>query len=308
MKLDPVKVEWIIRQKEDGARNKTVARSMNISIRRVQELYSSYRKTGIVPELGRPGRKRMEASDEERRIIAEAHKEHEVGAVMLERVIDVIYARHVPHNRIHRVMKSMGIARDEPRKQIRKKWIRYERKYSNSLWHTDWTLIEGKGWLIAYLDDASRFIVGYGVFPEATSERAVEVLGEAVREHGKPASILTDRGMQFYAVEADDRLRGLTVFEKYLIENEIRQVLARASHPQTNGKVERFFGTVKRKLPSFENDLDRLMTWYNTKRPHMSLNLEVIETPYQAYLRKMPDKEGVMEDEEAGERYHAQKS
>ena len=307
VKLDPVKVAWIIRQKEDGTRNETVAGSMNISIRRVQELYSSYRKTGMVPELGRPGRRRIEASDDERRIIAEAHEGHEVGAVMLERVIDVIYARHIPHNRIHRVMRSMGMAKDEPRKQIRKKWIRYERKYSNSLWHTDWTLIEGTGWLIAYLDDASRFVLSYGLFPEATSEHSVEVLKQAIKEHGKPASILTDRGIQFYANEAEERERGSTVFERYLVENEIRQILARVSHPQTNGKVERFFGTVKRKLPRFENDLNRLMVWYNTKRPHMSLNLDVIETPYQAYLRKMPDKEGILEDEKSGERYHAQK-
>ncbi len=183
--------------------------------------------------------------------------------------------------------------------------MRYERKYSNSLWHTDWTLIEGKGWLIAYLDDASRFVVGYGLFPEATSEHSVEVLKEAVKRHGKPASILTDRGIQFYAVEADDRLRGLTAFEKYLIENEIRHVLGRVSHPQTNGKVERFFRTVKDKLDRFES-LDRLMEWYNTVRPHMSLNLDVIETPYQAYGRKMPEG-GRVVDEEAGEVYHAQK-
>ena len=144
----------------------------------------------------------------------------------------------------------MGLARDEPRKQIRKKWIRYERKYSNSLWHTDWTLIEGMGWLIAYLDDASRFIVAYGLFAEATSQHAVDVLMEAIRKHGKPASILTDRGIQFYAVEADDRIRGSTVFERYLVENEIRQILSRVSHPQTNGKVERFFRTVKEVLVS----------------------------------------------------------
>ena len=39
-----------------------------------------------------------------------------------------------------------------------------------SLWHTDWYQIKDdrwKGkWLIAYLDDASRFVVGYGVFDE----------------------------------------------------------------------------------------------------------------------------------------------
>jgi len=308
VKLDPVKVAWIIAQKEGGARNEKIASSVKVSIRRVQELYSSYKKTGTIPELGRPGRRRIEPSDEEKRMIADAHREHEVGAVMLERVIDVIYARHIPHNRIHRVMKSMGLARDEPRKQVRKKWIRYERKYSNSLWHADWTLIDGMGWLIAYLDDASRYIVGYGLFQEATSQHSVEVLMDAIKKHAKPASVLTDRGIQFYANEAEERERGSTVFERYLVENEIRQVLSRVSHPQTNGKVERFFGTVKQKLPRFDNDLDRLMTWYNTKRPHMSLNLDEIETPYQAYLRKMPYKEGILEDEEAGERYHAKKS
>jgi putative transposase len=308
MKLDPLKVAWIIRQKENGIRNSVIASSMGVSVRRVQRLYASYRATGEIPELKRPGRKYVETSAEESNLVVEAYARHRAGAVMLERVIEVNYGRRIPHNRIHRVMKSVGLARDEPRKQRRRrKWVRYERKYSNSMWHTDWTLIDGMGWLIAYLDDASRFIVGYGLFPEATSEHAVEVLKEAIGKYGRPASILTDRGIQFYAVEADDKLKGLTVFEKYLIENEIRQILSRVSHPQTNGKVERFFRTVKDKLVFFKS-IDDLMEWYNKTRPHMSLNLDTIETPHQAYLRKMPDREGIIEDEKAGERYHAQKS
>ena len=241
-----------------------------------------------------------------RRASSPRHTEYRRGALMLERVIAVIYGAHIPHNRIHRVMKSMGLAKDEPRKQVRKKWIRYERKYSNSLWHTDWTLIEGKGWLIAYLDDASRFVVGHGLFPEATSEHSVEVLREAVKKYGKPASILTDRGTQFYANESEERERGLTVFELYLMENEIRQILSRVLHPMTNGKVERFFRTVKEKLPEFRG-VDELVEWYNEKRPHMSLNMEVIETPHQAFIRKMPG-EGRVVDEESGEVYRAEKS
>ena len=43
---------------------------------------------------------------------------------------------------------------------------KYEREYSNSLWHVDWHEVEDlrwKGqWLIAYEDDASRFITGHG--------------------------------------------------------------------------------------------------------------------------------------------------
>ena len=168
MKLDPVKVEWIVRQKEKGARNATIAASMKVSVRRVQELWSAYRSTRAVPVLKRPGRRRVEASEEEKDLVARAYREYKRGAFMLEKVIDVIYRTHVPHNRIHGVMKSMGMARDEPRKQLRRKWVRYERKYSNSLWHTDWTLVEGKGWLIACLDDASRYVVGYGLYLDAT--------------------------------------------------------------------------------------------------------------------------------------------
>ena len=205
------------------------------------------------------------------------------------------------------MLKGMGLARDEPRKQMRRKWVRFERRYSNSMWHTDWTFIDGKGWMIAYLDDASRFVVGWGrLFPEATSAHSVEVLEEAIAIYGKPASILTDRGIQFYANESEEREKGATVFERYLVENEIRQVLSRVMHPQTNGKVERFFRTVKDKLSEFES-LEGLMEWYNEVRPHMSLNLDVIETPHQAFVRKMPG-EGTVIDEEAGEVYHAQKS
>ena len=307
MKLDPVKVAWIIRQKENSVSNSVIACAMKVSVRRVQRLYSLYRATGLIPELKKPGRKHVETSDEERSIILEAYKEHKVGALILERIIDVNYTRHIPHNRIHRVMKSMGIARDEPRKQIRKKWIRYERKYSNSLWHTDWKLIDGMGWFTAYLDDASRFIAGYALFPEATSEHSVEVLKQAIRKYGTPAAILTDRGTQFYAVETDEKMKGLTVFEKYLIENDIKQILSRVGHPQTNGKIERFFRTLEDKRKFFTS-IDDLIEWYNMKRPHMSLNLDVIETPYQAYQRKMPDKEeSIITDEESGEIYHAHK-
>ncbi len=173
-----------------------------------------------------------------------------------------------------------------------------QRAYSNSLWHTDWKLLEGYGWFTAYLDDASRYITGYGLFKEATSEHSVEVLKKAVTDHGKPVSILTDRGTQFYAVEANERMKGLTAFEKHLIEKEIRQILARVHHPQTNGKIERFFRTVEEKLDRFKS-IDELIEWYNMKRPHMSLNLEIIETPHEAYIRKMP-KEGMVVDEELG--------
>ncbi len=301
MKLDPVKVAWIIREKEKRQlTNQVIADRMGVSPVWVKKLWRRYRIHGETPVLRKPGRKPVKTSEDEKDAIVKARNEYGVGAVVLERLV------HIPHNRIHRVLREMGLAMEEPRKRARKKWIRYERQYSNSLWHTDWKLLEGKGWLIAYLDDASRLIVGYGLFSEATSERSVEVLKAAIRKHGKPASVLTDRGIQFYASESEEKEKGATAFERYLVENGIRHVLSRVLHPQTNGKVERFFRTVEDKLAWNGGDVDRLVEWYNMKRPHMSLNLEEVETPYRAFIRKMP-KDGIVVDEESGEVYHAKK-
>ena len=59
-----------------------------------------------------------------------------------------------------------------------------------------------------YEDDASRFVTGYGVFEHATTENALAVLEEAIRNHGKPASIMTDRGSQFYASASEAKKKG----------------------------------------------------------------------------------------------------
>ncbi len=44
------------------------------------------------------------------------------------------------------------------------------------------------------------------MFDEATTENAIKVLKEAIDNYGKPESILTDRGTQFYA-SAGEKLK-----------------------------------------------------------------------------------------------------
>ena len=62
-------------------------------------------------------------------------------------------------------------------------------------------------------------------------------------------SILIDKGTQFYANESEEREKEVTVFERHRVENEIRHTLSRVMQPTTNGKAEKFFKTVKEKLP-----------------------------------------------------------
>ncbi|HDY74844.1 MAG TPA: IS481 family transposase, partial [Euryarchaeota archaeon] len=67
----------------------------------------------------------------------------------------------------------------------------------------------------------------------------------------------------------------------------IRHILARVKHPQTNGKIERFFGTLEQKHGFFDS-LNEFVMWYNQIKPHMSLDFEAAETPAEAFNRKLP--------------------
>ena len=88
--------------------------------------------------------------------------------------------------------------------------------------------IGSKGlWLIVYKDDSSRFIVGYGIYQTPKSKYSVDVLRKAIGMYGKPEEILSDHGTTFYAVESDERDKGLTEFEKLLIKGTKTMPLAK---------------------------------------------------------------------------------
>ena len=53
--------------------------------------------------------------------------------------------------------------------------------------------------------------------PKATGRHAIDVLHDAISRHGTPASILTDRGSQFYASESDHKKKGAAEFEQELV-------------------------------------------------------------------------------------------
>lgn len=57
-------------------------------------------------------------------------------------------------------------------------------------------------------------------------------------------------------------------------------------HPQTNGKIERFFGLLDAKKKLFR-DVDELIEWYSYDKPHMSLDFDNAETPEEAFWRKL---------------------
>lgn len=286
-KLNKRKIEWIIKEIEKQELSIwQIAKLQKITARRVRQLRESYRKTGKIPELKQAKRKEIVYDEEEVKIIKEAKQIYKLGATSLEMIVDKKYNRHIPHNRIHKILLKERLAKKEPAKSKRRKWVRFERKHSNSMWHTDWTQLENGNWLITFEDDASRKVISYGEFKEATTENSVSVLKKGIQKHEKPREILTGRDSQFYTSKAKGRRQGKTQFQLFLQEQGIKHIVGRVNHPQTNGKQERLFGTVKRHYNEFRS-LDELINWYNDIRPNMSLDWDNLETPSQAFIRKM---------------------
>jgi len=78
-------------------------------------------------------------------------------------------------------------------------------------------------------------------------------------------------------------------------------VLARVRHPQASGKIERLFGEARARLDTFA-DAGEIVAWWNTAKPHRSLDFRAGETPCDAFEARMPPEgEGVVVDAAAGE-------
>jgi len=285
-KLNQKKIRWIVREMNKGDRSAyRIAKIMNVSSRWVRELYRVHQETGQYLFPKKPGRRPQLVSDEERSLILEVRREYPIsGAVSLEKILDG-RGNHVPHNRIHRILKEEGLAIDEPRKQRRRKWIRYERRFSNSLWHADW-FEQQQDQIILFEDDASRFITGYGVFRNATAKNSMLVLELAVQSYGIPRQLMTDHGTQFTSLPRDtcDDPRP-NEFQQILQRYGIRHIKARVKHPQSNGKVERAGQTLQRLWKHYQC-WDATVEYYNYKRPHSSLENGSLRTPYQAFIDK----------------------
>ena len=195
----------------------------------------------------------------------------------------------ISHFMVYSLLKSAGMICMLAKKRKMKKWVRWQRRHSLSLWQTDWSVFRGK-WLIVILDDASRLIVGWGLFDNATSENSISVLKDAIGKYGKPKSMLTGRDVQFYASSKKGKPSGKNQFQLFLEANGIGHILARVNHPQTCGKVERIFGEIKTRIEK-RHDFDSVeetIEWHNNIKPHMSLSDEQeLITPAQAFQRKM---------------------
>jgi putative transposase len=296
VKLTDKKIRYIIRAKIRGECTRRIAQDMKLSPSTVKRVWMHWTKTKMPLIIKKFGRKKKTLDEESVKLILEVHKEQNLGARRLERIIEFTHGKHIPHNAIHKQLLSHGLANVNRNKSKRRKpWIRFERKHSLSMVHLDWhtSIHDGKKvYVCAVLDDSSRRILAGGEFDAETTDNALHLLKEAMGEFGWLTSIkqvLTDRGTQFYANKRDKNGDADSRFEDFLEENKIKHIKARVKHPQTNGKLEKWNDTYELNRFRFEN-FDNFMNWYNTVRFHESLDTKwYLQTPDIAFWSRLPE-------------------
>lgn len=174
----------------------------------------------------------------------------------------------VSQRQIQKIFNEHNFRTNRRRRPNQIKYVRYERSVPNELWHTDWSNCPFTGkQLIAFIDDHSRYIIHAERFEKATTENTLIAFEKAIIKSTTPLQILTDNGTQFTPARTE---KG--PFTNWCEERGIQHILGRIHHPQTNGKIERWFGTYKTEFDERFETLEAFLTFYNEIRIHQGIS------------------------------------
>ena len=177
-----------------------IARDFQVTRQRIYQVITTFKEIEEYPELKSPGRRPLTIDPGTEEIILESYHANNLGPTHLEKKIEETYGIHIPHNRIYQILLLHGLVDIHMKKRKQRKWVRYERDHSMSMWQGDWKEFEiddSKKWVIAFIDDSSRLITCYGVFTAPTTQNTIAVLTRGFRDYGIPREILTDHSTQF---------------------------------------------------------------------------------------------------------------
>jgi transposase InsO family protein len=182
---------------------------------------------------------------------------------------------------VWRILTRHGLIVAQPQKRPKSATKRFCFTRPNECWQSDWTqwaLADGAAVAIAgSLDDHSRYLPGLQAgMGQGTAELVWSVMLAGITECGIPSMSLADNGLVYTG-----RLRAFeSAFEANLRALGTRTINSTPGHPQTCGKIERFWQTLKKWLrarpaPATLDELNELLgqfrDFYNHHRPHRAL-------------------------------------
>jgi transposase InsO family protein len=177
-------------------------------------------------------------------------------------------------------------------------FVRFEHAAPNDLWQMDFmghrplTTDRVHPWTL--LDDHSRFALGLIACANEQQDTVKAQLTAVFRHYGVPRILLSDNGAPW----ATAGRGGLTSLEAWLLRLGVDPWHGAFAHPQTQGKVERFHGTIAAEvfahrhladLADAQAHFDRFRSGYNLERPHEALAYAVPASRYQPSPRPFPE-------------------
>lgn len=187
------------------------------------------------------------------------------------------FVKQVSESSIKRILIKNHLTKFNPNRKKRVKYIRWQRKHTNSLWQMDISdqKIKDK-YCFAIIDDCSRYCLGLFALNSVSTNIIIHLLDTLFKVHGYPREILTDNGNVF-------GLRSkYSKFDIWCRRRHINHIRTAIHSPTTSGKIERFFQTLDKEFTFCNKDAELFRMRYNHFRPHMSLEGK---TPAQVYFR-----------------------
>jgi len=240
------------------------------------ERYRQAGIAGIAEHSRRPHQSPTQTSaDMEQRVVEMRQRYPEWGA----RKLQVLLAREgveLTRGTIHRVLLRRDLVRESDRRRQALK--RFEREEPNQLWQMDYK--SPKGWNAAVgplwvLDDHSRYLLVLQAVWSNHGAHVREQLEGVFLSCGVPDAMLMDHGVPWWSATAPT---GATALTWWLMKQGIELHWSGYRHPQTQGKVERFHGSLERALQARaaprqhpQEWLDQYRREYNEVRPHEAL-------------------------------------
>jgi len=284
--LTKKKRKWIIHQFRAGRSAISIVKIQKISRRYVYKLAAKYKKEGISAYEGKKsGRPKIDINSSFVKKVVKIRLDDDYGSEKIHFVVKregFSVSQHI----IQRILDEEKLTDPCPKRRGQRKYVRYQWPISNYMWHCDWSQYENK-WHCAFIDDRSRRIMAAEEFNNATTKNALFVLYKAISDNGVcPVIVLSDKGSQFYANKHDKKgKKGISEFEKELMNIGIEFWTSRRNHPQTNGKMEKWFDTMKKRFKKHpEETLQDFVKWYNERRIHHAL---AYDTPEKVYWEKL---------------------
>ncbi|MCI0748689.1 MAG: DDE-type integrase/transposase/recombinase [Verrucomicrobia subdivision 3 bacterium] len=265
---------------EEGFSQQLVAQQMDISKSSLGNWVLRYRLHGeeaLKDQDDRASARKLPAAVRDK-ILELKRQEPSRGVKRISQLLRRIFFLPASAETVRQTLKKEGLVESPPK--ARRNLTRprfFERATPNQMWQTDiFTFrLGGKyAYLIGFMDDYSRFIVGADLFRSHTAENVLEVFRVAAGEYQPPKEMLTDNGREYI------NWRGTTRFQAEMKKNGTHHFKSRPHHPMTLGKIERFWETIwqeflsRAQFDSFESARERIRFWikyYNHKRPHQGI-------------------------------------